>query len=203
MSGRVGYDARVSHLFAYLARMKFIHRWGLMRNTSSENIQEHSLQVAMIAHALALLHNERLGCDAVDPARVALLGVFHDAEEVITGDVPSPIKYFNPQVRDAVADLGEVARHKLLDMAPASLRAAYEPLLFHRHEDAEAWRLVKLADKLCAYLKCVEEAKAGNREFERAEASIRRDLEALDDPEVERFTALFVPSFRLTLDELN
>lgn len=203
-AGRVvGYDAGVSHFFAYLARMKFIQRWGLMRNTSSENIQEHSLQVAMIAHALALLHNERVGREAVDPARTALLGVFHDAEEVITGDVPSPIKYFNPQVRDAVADLGVVARRKLLEMAPPALRDAYAPLLFARPEDADAWRLVKLADKLCAYLKCVEEAKAGNREFERAEASIRRDLEALADPEVGRFMALYVPSFRLTLDELN
>jgi len=197
------YDAPVSHFFAYLARMKFIQRWGLMRNTSSENIQEHSLQVAMIAHALAVLRNERLGRVAVDPERTALLAVFHDAEEVITGDVPSPIKYFNPQVRDAVADLGEVAKHKLLEMVPASLRTAYEPLLFARAEDAEAWRMVKLADKLCAYLKCIEEAKAGNREFERAEASIRRGLDELGDPEVDRFVALFVPSFRLTLDELN
>jgi 5'-deoxynucleotidase len=197
------YDAPVSHFFAYLARMKFIQRWGLMRNTSTENIQEHSLQVAMIAHALALLHNERLGRRAVDPERTALLAVFHDAEEVITGDVPSPIKYFNPQVRDAVADLGEVAKHKLLEMVPEPLRSMYEPLLFARAEDAEAWRMVKLADKLCAYLKCVEEAKAGNREFERAEASIRRGLDALGDPDLDRFVALYVPSFRLTLDELN
>lgn len=192
----------MSHFFAYLARMKFIQRWGLMRNTQQENIQEHSLQVAMIAHALVVLKNRRFGGD-VDPERTALLAVFHDAEEVITGDVPSPIKYFNPQVRDAVADLGEVAKHKLLEMVPESVRAAYEPLLFARAEDAEAWRMVKLADKLCAYLKCVEEAKAGNREFERAEASIRRGLDALGDPEVDRFVALYVPSFRLTLDELN
>ncbi len=193
----------MSHFFAYLARMKFIQRWGLMRNTSMENIQEHSLQVAMIAHALALFANERLGAGTVDPARVALLAVFHDAEEVITGDVPSPIKYFNPQVRDAVGDLSDVARRKLLDMVPEPLRPAYEPLFFATSDDAAAWRLVKLADKLCAYLKCIEEAKAGNREFERAEATIRRSLEATRDPDVERFLATFVPSFRLTLDELN
>jgi 5'-deoxynucleotidase len=193
----------VSHFFAYLARMKFIQRWGLMRNTSAENIQEHSLQVAMIAHALALFATERLGAGAVDPARVALLAVYHDAEEVITGDVPSPIKYFNPQLRDAVGDLSGVARRKLLAMVPEALRPAYEPLFFAEPADAEAWRLVKLADKICAYLKCVEEAKAGNREFERAEASIRRGLEAARDPDVERFLATFVPSFRLTLDELN
>jgi 5'-deoxynucleotidase len=193
----------VSHFFAYLARMKFIQRWGLMRNTSAENIQEHSLQVAMIAHALALIANRRLGRDAVDPARTALLAVFHDAEEVITGDVPSPIKYFNPAVRDAVGDLSGVAKRKLLEMAPAALRPMYEPLFFADAADADAWRLVKLADKICAYLKCVEEAKAGNREFERAEESIRRGLDGLQDPDVDHFMATFVPSFRLTLDELN
>jgi 5'-deoxynucleotidase len=193
----------VSHFFAYLARMKFIQRWGLMRNTSTENIQEHSLQVAMVAHALALIANQRLGREAVDPARTALLAVFHDAEEVITGDVPSPIKYFNPAVRDAVGDLSGVAKRKLLDMAPDALRPAYESLFFAEAADAEGWRLVKLADKICAYLKCVEEAKAGNREFERAEESIRRGLERLADPDVDRFMAAFVPSFRLTLDELN
>jgi len=193
----------VSHFFAYLARMKFIQRWGLMRNTSTENIQEHSLQVAMIAHALALFHNQRLGEGTVDPERTALLAVYHDAEEVITGDVPSPIKYFNPQLRDAVGDLGGVAKRKLLAMVPETLRAVYEPLFFAQPADAEAWRLVKLADKMCAYLKCIEEAKAGNREFERAEESIRRSLEAYADPDVQRFMEAFVPSFRLTLDELN
>jgi 5'-deoxynucleotidase len=193
----------VSHYFAYLARMKFIHRWGLMRNTRTENIQEHSLQVAMIAHALAVLENERLGRDAVDPDRTALLAVYHDAEEVITGDLPTPVKYFNPQVRDAVDGLEEVAKRKLLGLLPEALRGVFEPLYFARPEDAPAWRMVKLADKLCAYLKCLEEAKAGNREFERAEESIRRDLEALDEPVVDAFMATFVPSFRLTLDELN
>lgn len=192
----------MSHFFAYLARMKFIQRWGLMRNTRSENIQEHSLQVAMIAHALAVLSNTRFG-GAVDPDRTALLAVFHDAEEVITGDLPTPIKYFNPRVKEAVDGLEEVAKQRLLDMLPGDLRDAYEPLLLEQPGDAQSWRLVKLADKLCAYLKCLEEAKAGNREFERAEASIRAALEATDEPVVEAFMATFVPSFRLTLDELN
>lgn len=182
--------------------MKFIQRWGLMRNTRSENIQEHSLQVAMIAHALAVLSNTRFG-GAVDPDRTALLAVFHDAEEVITGDLPTPIKYFNPRVKEAVDGLEEVAKQRLLDMLPGDLRDAYEPLLLEQPGDAQSWRLVKLADKLCAYLKCLEEAKAGNREFERAEASIRAALEATDEPVVEAFMATFVPSFRLTLDELN
>jgi 5'-deoxynucleotidase len=197
------YHSRVSHYFAYLARMKFIHRWGLMRNTRAENIQEHSLQVAMIAHALAVLENQRLGRDAIDPDRTALLAVYHDAEEVITGDLPTPVKYFNPQVREAVDGLEVVAKRKLLGLLPEALRTAFEPLYFARPEDAAAWRMVKLADKLCAYLKCLEEAKAGNREFERAEEVIRRDLEALGEPVVDAFLTTFVPSFRLTLDELN
>ncbi len=192
----------MSHFFAYLARMKYIQRWGLMRNTRVENIQEHSLQVAMVAHVLAVLSNERFG-GRVDPDRTALLAVFHDAEEVITGDLPTPIKYFNPRVKEAVDGLESVAKERLLGMLPADLREAYEPLLFERSEDAACWRLVKLADKLCAYLKCLEEAKAGNREFERAEATIRASLEASADPLVETFLDTFVPSFRLTLDELN
>jgi len=192
----------VSHFFAYLARMKYIQRWGLMRNTRVENIQEHSLQVAMVAHVLAVLSNTRFGRD-VDPDRTALLAVFHDAEEVITGDLPTPIKYFNPRVKEAVDGLESVAKQRLLGMLPEDLQAAYEPLLFEQPGDAACWRLVKLADKLCAYLKCLEEAKAGNREFERAEATIRATLEASEDPVVAAFLSAFVPSFRLTLDELN
>ena len=192
----------MSHFFAYLARMKYIHRWGLMRNTRVENIQEHSLQVAMVAHALAVLDNTRFGRH-VDPERTALLAVYHDAEEVITGDLPTPIKYFNPRVKEAVDGLEDVAKKRLLDMLPDDLRPAYEALLRERPEDADCWRLVKLADKICAYLKCLEEAKAGNREFERAEATIRASIEALDEPVVDAFMTAFVPSFRLTLDELN
>jgi 5'-deoxynucleotidase len=192
----------VSHFFAYLARMKYIRRWGLMRNTNSENIQEHSLQVAMIAHALAVIRNERFAGD-VDPARVALLAVFHDAEEVITGDLPTPIKYFNPQIADAVDGLSVVAKQRLLDMIPPDLAGEYETLFFPAVADRIASQLVKAADRICAYLKCLEEAKAGNLEFARAEHQIWQSLLEIDLPEVRVFIDTFIPSFRLTLDELN
>ncbi len=192
----------VSHYFAYLARMKLIQRWGLMRNTLPENIQEHSLQVAMIAHALALLRNRRFGGN-VDPERTALLAVFHDAEEVITGDLPTPIKYFNPQVAEAIDGLAAVAKDRLLRMVPNDLLSDYESLFFAAEEDDDAWACVKAADKICAYLKCVEEHKAGNAEFVRAEETIRAELDAHPDPAVRAFLDTFGPSFRLTLDELN
>lgn len=193
---------RVSHYFAYLARMKLIQRWGLMRNTLPENIQEHSLQVAMIAHALALLRNRRFGGN-VDPERTALLAVFHDAEEVITGDLPTPIKYFNPQVAEAIDGLAAVAKDRLLKMVPDDLLADYESLFFAVDEDDDAWACVKAADKICAYLKCVEEHKAGNAEFGRAEETLRAELDAHPDPAVRAFLDTFGASFRLTLDELN
>lgn len=194
--------ARVtSHFFAYLARLKFIQRWGLMRNTRAENTQEHSLQVAMVAHALALI-NARLGTP-VDPERTALLAVFHDAEEVITGDVPTPVKYFSQTIKEALGGIETVARRRLVAMLPADLQPEYAPLFFPTEADAACWRVVKQADKICAYLKCLEEAKAGNLEFARAEQAIHKELEAVDDPAVQSFLATFVPSFRLTLDELN
>ncbi len=191
-----------SHFFAYLARLKFINRWGLMRNTRAENTQEHSLQVAMIAHALALIHNRFFG-GAFDPDRTALLAVFHDAEEVITGDVPTPIKYFSPSIKEALGGIETVARQRLVGMLPPELRADYTPLFFPATADAASWRLVKHADKISAYLKCLEEAKAGNEEFERAEQAIHRELQGLEDPAVRYFLDEFVPSFSLTLDELN
>lgn len=191
-----------SHFFAYLARLKYIQRWGLMRNTRSENSQEHSLQVAMIAHALAVIENRLFG-GSLDPERTALLAVYHDAEEVITGDVPTPIKYFNPNIKGALKDIERVARERLLAMLPDELRADYDALFFHERSDDDAWRLVKQADRIAAYLKCLEEAKAGNLEFQRAEQSIKADLEADATPAMRYFLDTFVPSFELTLDELN
>lgn len=182
--------------------MKFIHRWGLMRNTDSENIMEHSLQVAMIAHGLAVINNRCCG-GGVDPNRTAALALFHDASEVITGDLATPIKYFNPEIKRAYSSIETVANEKLLDMLPEALRPAYLPLFFPQPEDEACWALVRAADKICAYLKCLEEAKAGNREFAQAEKSLRQTLQDTDREEVRHFLAEFVPSFTLTLDELN
>lgn len=192
----------MSHFFAYLSRMKLIQRWGLMRNTRTENIQEHSLQVAMVAHGLALLRNTYCG-GSVDPERVLALATYHEVSEVITGDLATPIKYFNPDIRGAYLNIEELAKQRLQQMLPEELREAYEPYLFHREEDAENWKLVKAADKICAYLKCVEELKTGNEEFQKAEKKIRGELAAYNMPEVEYFLNTFVPSFSLTLDELN
>lgn len=192
----------MSHFFAYMARMKFIARWGLMRNTRQENIQEHSLQVAMIAHALAAIHNKlypELGL--VDANRIAILAVYHEAGEVITGDLATPIKYFNPDIKKAYKDIEKVAVKKLYDMIPKVLQDVYEPLLSEFQTDD--LRFVKAADKISAYLKCVEELKAGNQEFEKAAVSIQRCIEEMQMPEVRYFMETFVPSFSLTIDELN
>ena len=190
----------MSHFFAYLGRMKHILRWGLMRNTQPENIQEHSLQVAMIGHALAVISNKRFGGN-VNPERVATLAVFHEAGEVITGDLATPIKYFNPNIKEAYKHIEQVATEKLMSMLPDEFGDDYRPLLFQ--QDTEEHRLMKAADKICAYLKCLDELKAGNREFEKATASIRKELTDLNKPEVDFFLETFAPSFSLTLDELN
>jgi 5'-deoxynucleotidase len=191
----------LSHFFAYLARMKFIQRWGLMRNVRPENIQEHSLQVAMIAHGLTVIRNRRFGGD-LDPRQVTLMALYHDVGEVITGDLATPIKYFNPEIKTAYDGIEVTARKKLLQMLPADLRPDYESLLF-TDEDTDEWHVVKAADRICAYVKCLEELKAGNREFARAEKTIKKAIDAIELPEVQYFMKHFVPSFVLTLDELN
>jgi 5'-deoxynucleotidase len=192
----------VSHLFAYLARMKFIRRWSLMHTTYAESIQDHSHRVALIAHALATIRNRLFG-GRVDAARAAVLALYHDAGEVLTGDMPAPVKYFNPDIRTAYRAIESAASQRLLGMVPEPLRADFEPLLIASPEDQACWELVKAADKLCAYLKCVEEVAAGNREFSRAEQALRATVEALPQPEVRYFLETFAPSLGLTLDELG
>ena len=189
------------HFFAYMARMRNIIRWSLMRNMFPENDQEHALQAAMIAHALATIRNVRYG-GHLDADRITTLALYHDAGEVITGDLATPIKHFNPEVREAFDALESIARERLLAMLPEDLRPAYTPYL-RADETGVAWAIVKAADRICAYLKCVEEIKAGNGEFTKARDAILRDIERLEQPEVQDFMREFGPSFALSLDELN
>ena len=192
----------MNHFFAYLSRMKFINRWGLMHNTYPENIQEHSLRVALIAHALAVIRNRVFG-GAVNPERTAVLALYHDASEVLTGDLPAPVKNFNPEIKRAYKAIEASAAQKLLQMIPEALQADYRGLFVPDAADREHRELVTAADKLCAYIKCLEEIGAGNPEFAKAEKALRADLDALPLPEVRYFLDTFVPSFRLTLDELE
>jgi len=185
-----------------MARMKHIKRWGLMRNTREENIQEHSLQTAMIAHALALIKNNLFG-GRVDPEHVMALAVYHEAGEVITGDLATPIKYFSPEIRSAYKDIEQIAERKLVSMLPETLRGEYESLILHREQDAEAYAIVKAADKICAYLKCVEELSAGNTEFAAAKRATAKAIDKMDRPEVKYFMETFAPSFELSLDEMG
>ncbi|HIJ81968.1 MAG TPA: 5'-deoxynucleotidase [Desulfuromonadales bacterium] len=187
--------------FAFLSRMRYISRWGLMRNTIPENIQEHSLDVAVIAHALVMIRNTYFG-GMLDPARVALFGIFHDASEIFTGDMPTPVKHFNPNFKRSFHQLEDRARRKLLDMLPPELAAEYESLFFFEHEQ-EYRQIVKAADKIAALVKCIEEGKSGNLEFRRAEAEHFEKLSASSLPEVRYFLEKFLPGYRLSLDELN
>jgi 5'-deoxynucleotidase len=192
----------MSHFFAYLSRMRFIGRWGLMHSTRPENIQEHSLRVAMIAHALAVVRN-RLFDGGVSPDRLAVLGLYHDAAEVLTGDLPRPVKYFNPEIETSYRRIETVARERLLGMVPDALQPDYAVLFRPESASSVERELVKAADKLCAYMKCLEEVTAGNREFGEAEKTLRQTIDAIALPEVRYFVQTFVPSFRLTLDELT
>ena len=189
-----------SHFFAYLSRMRFIQRWALMRNTAPENVQEHSHQVAVLAHALAVIRNEKFG-GQVDPGAVAVAALYHDASEILTGDMPTPIKYDNPAIQGAYRDVEKMAEKKLLGMLPQELREVYAPILTVPDEETE--RLVKAADKLSAHIKCLEELKAGNLEFRQAAEQTRRALESYDLPEVRYFIDTFLESFSLSLDELK
>ena len=189
-----------NHFFAYMSRMRFIQRWALMRNTFAENVQEHSHTVAILAHALAVIRNRYYGGN-VDEGQVAVAALYHDAPEILTGDMPTPIKYHNPAIRDAYRQVERVAEEKLLDMLPEDLRPGYRAAL--SPASTEVQELVRAADKLSAYIKCVEELKAGNLEFREAAAQTRAALEAYDLPEVTYFMDTFMDSFSLTLDQLK
>ena len=191
----------MSHFFAYISRLKLIKRWSLMRNTSRENTQEHSWQVAVIAHSLAVIKNQFYGGN-LNPERAALLGLYHDISETITGDLPTPVKYANNDITAACQDLEAKAVHTLRDMLPTELQAAYSPVLLP--EKSEEEELVHIADKICAYIKCAEEVAAGNHEFAVAFQTTGEKLKTYENhPEVAYFMENFIPSFSLTLDEIS
>lgn len=194
-----------SSFFALISRMKFIDRWALMRSSRPENLSEHTLEVAAIAHALATIGNVRYA-RSLDAGRAALIALYHDASEIITGDMPTPVKYYSPRIRDAYKEVEHEAEQTLLAQLPDDLRPTYERLFEQEEtaEDAYLWRLVKAADKLSALIKCIDEAHAGNAEFRSAEATTREAVDELagELPEVADFLAEFLPSYGRTLDEL-
>ena len=189
------------HFFAYLSRMRFINRWGLMRNTLPENDLEHAAQAAMVAHALAVIGNQRYQRQ-YDANRVMALALYHDASEVITGDLPTPVKHNNPSIKEEYHKIEQIANKRLLSMLPDDLRPSFQPLIEPDQRQAE-WRLVKAADRICAYVKCLEEGKAGNNEFREAQAGIESSIRAIDLREVQDFMQEFVPGFAMTLDQIS
>ncbi len=190
------------NFFAYMARMKLIQRWSLMKANDRENIAEHSAQTAHIANALAIIKNRLFG-GKIDTNYVTTLAIYHEASEVITGDLPTPIKYYNPKIRDAFKEIEGVANEKLLSMIPEELKDDYKDIIIQPCDTYEH-TLVKAADKISAYIKCIEEMRSGNREFAKAELSLKKEVEAYYSyPEVKYFCETFLESFQKTLDELD
>lgn len=189
-----------SHFYAYLNRMKYIRRWGLMHSTSPENDMEHAAQTALLAHGIALIARERYHRD-IDPEHVLALALYHDAQEVVTGDLPTPVKYHSPELQSAYHRMEKEAAERIVALAPEELREAYRPYFIPSQNAAH--QLVKAADRIAAYIKCVEERQAGNREFLSAEASILKSIQAIDLPEVQDFFRECVPSFGMNLDEIS
>lgn len=188
-----------SHFYAMLSRMKNIYRWGLMRNTRNENLSEHSLETAYIAHALAVIRNRRFG-GKLDANYIAAAAMFHDTSEIITGDLPTPIKYLNPDIKKAYKNIEQTANDRLISMLPQDLRPDFEALY---NFDEQTAAIIKAADKISALIKCTEELNMGNREFSAAESSTKKAIKELGLPEAEVFLEEFMPSFSLTLDEQN
>ena len=192
------------NFFATISRMKYIERWSLMRNSRPENISEHSLEVGMIAHALAVIGNVRYGKN-LNTEQAALMGMYHDASEIITGDMPTPVKYFNDDIKNAFKSIEGIAVDRLLQQLPEDLRPAYADILHETTEDKYLLKLIKAADKLSALIKCIEEENSGNTEFKTAKESTKKIIEGMcrEYPEVDDFVREFIPSYGKTLDELN
>ena len=192
---------RQSHFYAMLSRMKYINRWGLMNNTKYENLSEHSLQVAMIAHCLVLIHNKRFGGN-LNPERAAVLSIFHDSTEIITGDMPTPIKYFNPEIKNAYKEIENTAADKLISLLPDDFQEDFEGILkMQGKNDEKIDKFVKAADKFSALIKCIDELRMGNAEFSKAKETIENAIHNMNMPEAEVFEEEFLPSFYLSLDE--
>ena len=190
----------MSRFFAYIARMKHIKRWGLMPSSREENIQEHSLQVAMIAHCLALLENKHYGGN-LDPEHILAIAVYHETGEVITGDLVTPIKYFNDDIRNAYKNIEAIAEDRMISMLPDDLQEDYRALI--QPVDEKEKKIVKAADKIAAYTKCLEELRSGNKEFAMAEKALRKTIDEMHMPVVDEFMKVYIPDFNVTLDELN
>lgn len=190
------------HFFAYIAKLKYILRWGLKRNVEEENVKEHSFDVASIAHALALIKNRLFDGD-LDANQIAVIALYHDASEVLTGDLPGPIKYFNPAIAEAYKEVEKAAKEKLLTMLPDELQQDYAPLIDEQGLPEPVRRLIKAADVISAYIKCVQEVESNNHEFLVAKERVEGMLKAYAMPEVQYFMDTFLPSYRLTLDELG
>lgn len=190
----------MNNFFGMLSRMKYINRWGLMRNNINENIAEHSLQVAIIAHGLAVIGNKRFGRN-LNAEHIAMMGIMHDTTEIITGDLPTPIKYYAPEIRDAYKKVENIAANQLLKELPEDMQEAYEDILIE--DDSIEWKYVKAADKLSAYIKCIEEKNTGNTDFAKAEDTIRKALENMQMEEIDVFIEEFLPAYVMTLDEIN
>lgn len=190
----------MSNFFAMVYRMKLIDRWALMRNTSKENIAEHSHNVAVIAHALCTIGNKKFG-KSYDAERCAVLALYHDLTEVITGDMPTPVKYYNSEIQGVYKDIEKAAGERLLAMLPDEFKEDYQPFFEHKKEDKELWKIVKAADKIDALIKCIEECRMGNKEFETAREKQIKTVDEIDMDEVRYFTKEFLPAYSLTLDE--
>ena len=189
-----------NEFYALMGRMRYITRWGLMRNTFSENISEHSHMTAVLAHALALIRRDILNLPTPDPDRCAVAALYHDASEILTGDLPTPIKYYNPDIKEAYKQVERIAGNRLLDMLPPQLRASYEHLVLE--DEADVLPFVKAADKLCAHIKCLEEQKAGNTEFDTAAKQTWESMKAMERPELNWFLDNCLGAFALNLDQL-
>lgn len=189
-----------NEFFALMGRMRYITRWGLMRNTFSENISEHSHMTAVLAHGLALIRRDVLKLSGPDPDRCAVAALYHDASEILTGDLPTPIKYYNPDIKTAYKQVERIAGERLLELVPPQLRESYAPLVLE--EDRELEPIVKAADKLSAHIKCLEEQKAGNTEFDTAARQTWEAMRAMDRPELNWFLEHCLGAFSLNLDQL-